>query len=335
MLLHACCGPCSLEPTRILAQEGHTFDIFYANSNIAPRAEYERRLNTLRAFAQTIDVPVIEGAYDPAVWERTVAPIGESLLARRDAEAARARELGHAPASVGELLDDEHRRERCRLCYRMRLEEAARQAKAGGYDALTTTLAVSPYQFTDVIREELDRAAEQAGVRAYFEDWRPFYDEATRRSRALEMYRQPYCGCRFSIAEAEATRAFIREQQHERKLRETGRAGQIPGAGRRGASAQGTGEAGVRREAASQARRAQAAARAGGGGQARDGGSNRCAGWRNGWRRHRRSQRARARHACGSCRTRIASQNRKQRGARHGVCVSPQRITTTGLMRHQ
>ncbi len=219
MLLHACCGPCSLEPTRILAQEGHTFDIFYANSNIAPRAEYERRLNTLRAFAQTIDVPVIEGAYDPAAWERTVAPVGESLLARRDAEAARARELGHAPTSVGELLDDEHRRERCRLCYRMRLKEAARQAKAGGYDALTTTLAVSPYQFTDVIREELDRAAEQAGVRAYFEDWRPFYDEATRRSRALEMYRQPYCGCRFSIAEAEATRAFIREQQHERKLR--------------------------------------------------------------------------------------------------------------------
>ncbi|MEE8721488.1 MAG: epoxyqueuosine reductase QueH [Eggerthellaceae bacterium] len=219
MLLHACCGPCSLEPTRILAQEGHTFDIFYANSNIAPHAEYERRLDTLRTFAQTIDVPVIEGAYDPAAWERTVAPVGESLLARRGAEAARACELGHAPATVGELLDDEHRRERCRLCYRMRLEEAARQAKAGGYDALTTTLAVSPYQFTDVIREELDRAAEQAGVRAYFEDWRPFYDEATRRSRALEMYRQPYCGCRFSIAEAEATRAFIREQQHERKLR--------------------------------------------------------------------------------------------------------------------
>ena len=36
MLLHACCGPCSLEPTRIFAQEGVDFAIHYANSNIFP-----------------------------------------------------------------------------------------------------------------------------------------------------------------------------------------------------------------------------------------------------------------------------------------------------------
>ncbi len=36
MLLHACCGPCSLEPTRIFAQEGVDLTIHYANSNIFP-----------------------------------------------------------------------------------------------------------------------------------------------------------------------------------------------------------------------------------------------------------------------------------------------------------
>lgn len=40
-----------------------------------------------------------------------------------------------------------------------------------------------------------------------FEDYRPFYDEATHRSRSLRMYRQNYCGCRFSDAEAAAERA--------------------------------------------------------------------------------------------------------------------------------
>ena len=45
-----------------------------------------------------------------------------------------------------------------------------------------------------------------------FEDYRPFYDEATHRSRELGMYRQNYCGCRFSDAEAAAERAERKAQ---------------------------------------------------------------------------------------------------------------------------
>ena len=149
-------------PTRILSEEGHDIAVFYANSNIAPRAEYAKR-------------------------------------------------------TVAELLDDERRRERCRACYRLRLEEAAAAAAEGGYDGLATTLAVSPYQFTDVIHEELQRAAGQVGLQAHFEDYRPYYDEATRISRELGMYRQNYCGCRFSIREGEATRAFVKEQRKAAK----------------------------------------------------------------------------------------------------------------------
>ena len=87
------------------------------------------------------------------------------------------------------------------------MEEAATYASQAGFDGVGTTLSVSPYQYTDVIRDELERAAAQAGVAAVFEDFRPFYDQATRRSRALGMYRQNYCGCRFSDAEAAAERA--------------------------------------------------------------------------------------------------------------------------------
>ena len=240
MLLHACCGPCSIMPSRLLAQEGFDIDILYANSNIAPRAEYDRRLDTLRAFVdaenaataegagdsagsgtqaessqtesgQTEATPmrVLEGAYDPASWEATAGEIGEAiaidLSARMDA------------ATVPDLLDDGRRIDRCRACYRLRLEEAARVAVEGGYDVLSTTLAVSPYQFTDVIREELERAAANAGIRAHFEDFRPYYDDATRISRELGMYRQDYCGCRFSVAEGAATRAWVRKQQADRK----------------------------------------------------------------------------------------------------------------------
>ena len=65
LLLNVCCGPCSLEPTRLLRAAGHDLTILYANSNIAPAEEYAHRLATLRAWAEDERLPVVEGAYDP------------------------------------------------------------------------------------------------------------------------------------------------------------------------------------------------------------------------------------------------------------------------------
>lgn len=194
LLLHACCGPCSLEPTRILRAAGHDLTIAYLNSNIAPAAEYVRRRDTLRAWAAGERVPVIEGAYKPEAWEAAAGRVGEAALAAAGGDVLRC------------AMEASLRESRCRACYRLRFEEAARLAAEQGFDAVGTTLSVSPYQFTDVIREELERAAAQVGVNALFEDYRPFYDEATRRSREGGMYRQNYCGCRFSDAEAAAER---------------------------------------------------------------------------------------------------------------------------------
>lgn len=244
MLLHACCGPCSLEPSRILREEGHEITIFYANSNIAPDEEYAHRLETLRSWAEPAGFAVSEGVCDRDAWQRTAGRIGEAALEEARERVAggcdRGRSSCHlddvtegpSPVTSGEsrgfgrfgeltldeaaalAVDPEKRAARCRACYRLRLEEAAQQAAEGGFEALSTTLAVSPYQYTDIIREELERAAAQAGVRAVFEDFRPFYPEATRRSRELGMYRQNYCGCAISDLEASAERA---ERKAERK----------------------------------------------------------------------------------------------------------------------
>lgn len=188
LLLHACCGPCSLEPTRLLAQAGHDIAIAYMNSNIHPAEEYARRAETLRTWADGEGLPVVEGAYDPAQWERIVGSVAADESASRE--------------------------DRCRACYRLRLGEAARHASEHGFDGIATTLTVSPYQYTDIIREELELAAKAHGIAYLFEDFRPFYDEATRKSRELGMYRQNYCGCRISQAEAEAER---RERRAERE----------------------------------------------------------------------------------------------------------------------
>ena len=177
LLLHACCGPCSLEPTRILREAGHDITIDYQNPNIHPGPEYEHRLQTIKAWTDDEGIELLEGEYDPDTWEREVGIYGTD------------------------------RRARCRACYRLRLERTAARAAELGFEGISTTLSVSPYQLTDVIAEELERAAKACGLEAVFEDFRPNYPEATRRSRALGMYRQNYCGCRFSDVEAAEERA--------------------------------------------------------------------------------------------------------------------------------
>ena len=197
LLLHACCGPCSLEPVRLLRQRGIEPHIHYANSNIAPADEYARRRDTIRAWAAEIGLSFAEGTYAPDAWEATAGRIGE--------------------ASDG---SEAQRQARCRACYRVRFEESAAYAAAHGFDALGTTLSVSPYQYGWIIREELERACEQAGIRSFFEDYSPHYAEATRRSREAGMYRQVYCGCRFSETEAAAERekrAAAREAEKARR----------------------------------------------------------------------------------------------------------------------
>lgn len=241
LLLHACCGPCSLEPVRLLQAAGHDIAIYYANSNIAPREEYAHRLATLEDWAKSEGIPVIEGPYDPTTWEEAAGRIGDAALAdvqaaRREnqpAAADRAKSGRSAPADrisdpyedaslrADVLSVDPTRREaRCRACYRLRLEETARVAAEQGFDGIGTTLSVSPYQYTQIIEQEVRRAAEREGIEGIFEDFRPYYDEATRRSRAIGMYRQNYCGCRISDEEAAAERAERKAQRAAAKQAE-------------------------------------------------------------------------------------------------------------------
>ena len=200
LLLHACCGPCSLEPARILGEEGFDLTIYYANSNIAPRDEYIHREQTIEAWAKSEGIPFVAGPYQPDAWEATAGRIGQAALERAGGDVL--------------AIDPDVREARCRACYRLRFEETAHYAAEHGFPCVGTTLSVSPYQYTDVIRQELERAAEEAGITPVFRDFRPNYDEAARRSRALGMYRQNFCGCGISAAE----RAQRKEQRRLQKL---------------------------------------------------------------------------------------------------------------------
>lgn len=193
LLLHACCGPCSLEPLRLLREEGFEPTICWTNPNIQPVAEHDLRLETLQAWARDVaHVKVIVAGDDREKWERGVAPHGFDREAR------------------------------CRACYALRLAESCRVAKEQGFMHISTTLAVSPYQLFDTCGDVLFALAKAHGLTPIWRDFRPYYPAATTRSRELGMYRQNYCGCRFSAAEAAIERHEARDARKAAKAAHAG-----------------------------------------------------------------------------------------------------------------
>ena len=191
LLLHACCAPCSLEPVRLLVEEAHRLEptICLTNPNIQPLVEHDTRLDELRRWTAENGIPLIEAGDDRARWDASVA--------RFAADRAR----------------------RCRACYALRLAEACRVAEREGFSHIATTLAVSPYQLFDTCNDVLEKLAAAHGLTPVIRDFRPWYPQATRRSRELGMYRQNYCGCRFSAAEAALDRARLRDERKAQKAR--------------------------------------------------------------------------------------------------------------------
>lgn len=188
LLLHACCGPCSLEPVRLLREEGFEPTICWTNPNIQPCAEYDRRLDTLLAWARDVaQVEVVVAGDDRARWERLVAPHGFDREAR------------------------------CRACYALRLAEACDKACELGFSHVSTTLVVSPYQLFETCHDVLVPLARTRGLTVVWRDFRSWYPQATTRSRELGMYRQNYCGCRFSAAEAAIERHEARDARKAAK----------------------------------------------------------------------------------------------------------------------
>ena len=182
LALHACCGPCSIEPVKLLRDEGFEPVVCWSNPNIQPVAEHDHRLRTLESWARDVaHVEVVVAGDDRDAWERLVAPHGFDREAR------------------------------CRACYALRLSEACRVARERGIDHVSTTLAVSPYQLFDACGRVLDGLCRANGLVPVWRDFRPLYPEATRVSRELGMYRQNYCGCRFSAAEAAVERHAARD----------------------------------------------------------------------------------------------------------------------------
>lgn len=176
LLLHSCCAPCSSYVLEYLS-DYFNITVFYYNPNIFPESEYTKRILEQQMMIEEMKVkhPVsfIAGHYDK----------------ERFYEMARGME--HLKEGG----------ERCLKCYELRLQEAAKIAKEGGFEYYTTTLSISPLKNADRLNEIGTRLANVYGVKYLQSDFkkRNGYKRSIELSKEFGLYRQDYCGCEFSI----------------------------------------------------------------------------------------------------------------------------------------
>lgn len=184
LLLHACCAPCSSYVLEYLSRYFKITVLFY-NPNIAPNAEYEKRLTEITRLISEqphhYPVSLAECRYDPERFYDAVCGM--------------------------EALPEGG--ERCTVCYRMRLEEAAKAAKEGGFDFFTTTLSISPLKNAEKLNRIGEELAAEYGVTHLTSDFKKKegYKRSITLSREYGLYRQDYCGCVFSKRDAEQREA--------------------------------------------------------------------------------------------------------------------------------
>lgn len=179
LLLHSCCAPCSSYVLEYLSEYFDITILFY-NPNISPEEEFIKRSKEMQRLITEMPlkrpVKFKEGKYD-----------SDSFF-----------EMSKGLEKVKEGG------ERCFKCYRLRLEETAKAAKKDGFDYFTTTLSISPLKNSQVLNSIGKELSEIYGVKYLFSDFKKKegYKRSCELSRIYSLYRQNYCGCIFSKAEA-------------------------------------------------------------------------------------------------------------------------------------
>ena len=180
LLLHSCCAPCSSYVLEYLS-EYFKITVFYYNPNIDAEEEYKKRKSEqIRLLKETGWADFLDCDHDAKAFEE-----------------------------IAEGLEQEPERgARCYLCYRLRLEKTAKAAKERGFKWFCSTLSLSPYKNAEWVNEAGAAAGEKYGVRFLPSDFkkRGGYYRSLELSAAYGLYRQDFCGCKYSKAETERKR---------------------------------------------------------------------------------------------------------------------------------
>lgn len=174
LLLHACCAPCSSH-TILLLKKYFDITIFYSNDNIYPYSEYKIRLDEIIKFCKNFDINVLYDEYKEEDYNNAISGL----------------------ENLGE------KSQRCYNCYKLRLKKTAVKAKELGYDYFSTTLSISPYKVERWINEIGYKLEDEINIKYLYSNFKKDdgYKHSIELSKEYGLYRQDYCGCKYSLEE--------------------------------------------------------------------------------------------------------------------------------------
>ena len=172
LLLHICCAPDASYGVPALKE---LFDIagYFFNPNIHPDEEYRKRLKATYDLQEKSYFPLITGSGKEAEWEEAVRGLEE----------------------------EPERGRRCEACIRFRLLETAKKAARLGIPNFGTVLTVSPKKDAPMVNRIGTEVEKITGIRFLVADLKKQdgYLKSVRACKELGIYRQQYCGCKFSL----------------------------------------------------------------------------------------------------------------------------------------
>ena len=176
LLLHSCCAPCS---SHVITYLKKFFDItiFYYNPNISPKEEYDKRkeeqIRLINELKTENKLDIIDCDYDNDLYEKSI------------------KGLENCP----------ERGDRCTVCFKLRLDKTAKIAKELNYDYFCSTLSVSPYKNSKLINEIGKEMEQKYNIKWLYSDFKKEdgYKKSIELSKKYNLYRQDYCGCKYSI----------------------------------------------------------------------------------------------------------------------------------------
>lgn len=174
LLLQVCCAPCSSYCLEYLHEHFNITVLFY-NPNIYPESEYAARESELLRLIDELgfnDINIMKTTFNPDEFYTAVK--------------------GFEGCKEGG--------DRCKICYRLRLEKTAELAKSGRFDYFCTTLSISPLKSAEALCTIGLELEKEYGVKYLLSDFKKKegYKRSIELSRQYNLYRQDYCGCVFS-----------------------------------------------------------------------------------------------------------------------------------------
>ena len=175
IVIHACCGICSGYPISYLKDMGYDVVVYFYNPNIYPEEEYIKRLEAQKKICEHFQVKLVIEIYEPEKYFEYVKG----------------------------FENEPERGLRCDKCFEMRLKKTAEYAKSINADGFTTSLVISPHKNFAKISDIGERIAKSSGIKYLAIDFKKKdgFLKTNRLSKELEIYRQNYCGCKFSKVE--------------------------------------------------------------------------------------------------------------------------------------